>query len=335
MVIVAQRPVYPAPQQAAAHRRRRAVDDPGQRALRPAGHAVLKLEITAGCRVHDQGLVAVFSANATQLWNRRKPGFFYVLDKRARRVYGNVEPFAAESLEITCSELLAQQTLGGLVLKMPRWTPRYSVIIGQSLFELIAFSDKELGRAQAFKLAQKIGDGRTFADQQAAAANVEPRQAIPVLARLYRGEQIVAVPIQQGFFDDGARRDDADDFSLDRAFRQRGVTDLFADRHGKTLSHESCKIGVCTVNRNSGHRNRLPRGAAATCKRNVNQGRGASSVVVKQFIKIAHAIEEQHIRAFRLDPQVLLHHGRVARRFETTYFELGPGRVRAGFVFGN
>jgi hypothetical protein len=32
---------------------------------------------------------------------------------------------------------------------------------------------------------------------------------------------------------------------------------------------------------------------------------------VEKLVEVAHAVEKQHVRMLRLDPQVLLHHGRV------------------------
>src|SRR5258708_3202805 len=61
-------------------------------------------------------------------------------------------------------------------------------------------------------------------------------------------------------------------------------------------------------------RSSLSRGGAARGEREVEQARGALGVVVKHLVEIAHAVEEQHVGVLRLDAQVLLHHGRGARK---------------------
>ena len=50
---------------------------------------------------------------------------------------------------------------------------------------------------------------------------------------------------------------------------------------------------------------------AALRERNAQQTRGAGGIVVKQFVKIAHAVKKQRLRKICLDLQVLLHHGGV------------------------
>ncbi len=71
------------------------------------------------------------------------------------------------------------------------------------------------------------------------------------------------------------------------------------------------KIVFDRVIRYSGHRDWSTGRFAARGQRNIEQLRGTPRVVIKQFIKVAHAVEQQHMREIRLDAEVLLHHRRM------------------------
>src|SRR5665647_1334590 len=54
-------------------------------------------------------------------------------------------------------------------------------------------------------------------------------------------------------------------------------------------------------------------GITLTGEGNTEQARGFFSIFMEQLVKIAHAIEQQHVRILRFDAQILLHHRRVRR----------------------
>src|SRR6056297_58643 len=66
---------------------------------------------------------------------------------------------------------------------------------------------------------------------------------------------------------------------------------------------------------NTGHRNRLAGRLAPGGQSDVEQSRGATGVIVEQFVEIAHAKKKQYIRVLivdlGLDAQVLLHQRRM------------------------
>ena len=67
------------------------------------------------------------------------------------------------------------------------------------------------------------------------------------------------------------------------------------------------------MERNTSHLDRLTVGGAALGQRDVEQLCGSHCIFVKQFVKIAHAVEQQHVGMLCLDAQVLLHHRRMSR----------------------
>ena len=66
------------------------------------------------------------------------------------------------------------------------------------------------------------------------------------------------------------------------------------------------------MHRYAGHGDGFPGRLSARGQGDIEQPGGAPGVVVKQFVEIPHAIEQQNVRVFRLDAEVLLHHGSVA-----------------------
>ena len=72
------------------------------------------------------------------------------------------------------------------------------------------------------------------------------------------------------------------------------------------------QIVLYCMRRNPGHYYGLPGRLAALGECDAQQPRGLDGVVIEQFIKIAHAVEQQRLREFCFYLQVLGHHGRVA-----------------------
>ena len=136
---------------------------------------------------------------------------------------------------------------------------------------------------------------------------------------MQRQQQAVALLFQQRGIGERARRHDAHHFAFHRAFAGGGVADLFADRHGLAELHQPRQILLDSVIRHARHFDRLAVGGTALRERNIKQLGGAFRILMKQFVEIAHAVEQQHVRMLCLDAQVLLHHRRVipCRNFGT------------------
>jgi hypothetical protein len=68
------------------------------------------------------------------------------------------------------------------------------------------------------------------------------------------------------------------------------------------------------VIRNTRHSDRIATRRPARRERDIEQPRGLLRVAVKKLVEVAHAIEEQHVRMFGFDAEVLLHQARWCRR---------------------
>ncbi len=76
-------------------------------------------------------------------------------------------------------------------------------------------------------------------------------------------QQVVLAVIQQGLLGQRAGRDDAHHLALDRSLGGGDVADLFTDRHGFTLAHQSTEVLINRMHRDAGHGNRVPVGFTA------------------------------------------------------------------------
>ncbi len=84
---IAQRPVQPTSQHAAAHGGCRAIEDARQSQLGLAREALVEFQITAGCGVHDEPGVALFGGDRQEMRQRRFLRFSDIGEQRAGRRY--------------------------------------------------------------------------------------------------------------------------------------------------------------------------------------------------------------------------------------------------------
>ena len=117
--------------------------------------------------------------------------------------------------------------------------------------------------------------------------------------------------LQQRFIADGTGRDDADNFALNRTFAGGRVANLFANGNRLPLIHQFCEVVFYRVVGNARHRDRFARGCAALGQRDIQQLRRTFGIVIKQFVKVAHAVKQQDLRVLSLQLKILLHHGGV------------------------
>ena len=125
------------------------------------------------------------------------------------------------------------------------------------------------------------------------------------------GEQAFPSCIQQRLVGERAGSHDPHHLALDRALASRRITDLLAEGDRLAQSDQPRQVLLDRVMGDARHRNRLSGRLAAIGQRDVEQLGGASRVVVKQLVKIAHPIEQQQVGMLRLEPEILLHHRRM------------------------
>lgn len=62
------------------------------------------------------------------------------------------------------------------------------------------------------------------------------------------------------------------------------------------------------MKRYAAHRNGFSIGASSGCQRYIQQRRGLFGVIIEEFVKVSHTVEQQIIGMFRFDAEILLHH---------------------------
>ena len=160
------------------------------------------------------------------------------------------------------------------------------------------------------------GGGIDLGDLKAPGSEIEPGHAdrcCPRRASFRRDgqNQRVACLVQQARIGQRAGRDDARHLSVDRALAGGGIAHLLGDHHRFAQLQEPRQILLGAVVWHPGHLDRAAGGGAARGERDVQQPRRLFGVVEEQLVKVAHAVEQQHVGMLRLDAQVLLHHRRV------------------------
>ena len=169
-------------------------------------------------------------------------------------------------------------------------------------------------QAREFRVQQiLVGD---FRHQESAAGKIGPGQAealprIGALAARDCQQQGVAAFLQQGLVGHRPGRHDAHDFALDQSLRQRGVTDLFADRDRFAEGDQSRQVALDGMHGHARHRNRLSARGAALGQGDVEQAGRLARIVIEQFVEIAHPEEQQDVRMLGLGREELAHEGRV------------------------
>ena len=154
-------------------------------------------------------------------------------------------------------------------------------------------------------------------DAAIAARRDDRREQDPLRLRCARQhrqrDQRPILPLRQQLrIGEGAGRDRPDHLALDRPLGSRRIPDLLADRDRLAERHQLAEVEVERMHRHAGHRDRFAGRRTALGQRDRQQRRRALRVVVEELVEVAHAVEEQGVRMLRLDPQVLLHHRRMA-----------------------
>ncbi|MNN24942.1 hypothetical protein D3C81_1383940 [compost metagenome] len=80
------------------------------------------------------------------------------------------------------------------------------------------------------------------------------------------------------------------------------------------------------MERDAGHRDRLPCRLAAGGERDVQQSGGFLGIGVEQLVEVAHTVEQQLVGMLLLDAEVLLHHRRVGGKIAVAH--RGPASSR-------
>ncbi len=299
-VAIAQRPVQPAAQHAAAHGGGGAIEDTGQGEFGLSGQALVELQIAARRGVHDQRGIALFGRDRQQVRQRRFLRFANVGEQGAGRCNAQRFVGAAETGEIAGAKLFGRARASRIRHRSARAPAAARADLsapgGGSAGCAPSGARSSAGRSRSIS-ASSAASSAELHDAEAARRQVEPGEPVAAhLRRKHAGEEVVAPLLQQRLIGDGARRHDAHHLALHRTLGLARLAALLADRHRFALAHQLCQIGIERDRRHARHGNRRAGGGAALGERDVEQLRGAARIVVEHFVEIAHAIEQQHVR---------------------------------------
>ncbi|MNS84204.1 hypothetical protein D3C72_1180190 [compost metagenome] len=169
---------------------------------------------------------------------------------------------------------------------------------------------ENFGRHDAFEfLLQAYGHGAAVAGKlhqfQGAAGQRQPGQAsrhrLALRDAAHGQQRALGLLRQQVRIRQGAGRDHAHDLAFNGALAGGRVTDLFANGHRLAQLDQLGQIAVERMKRHAAHLDRVATGHAARRQGNAQQARGFFRILEKQFVEIAHAVEDQHRRVVLLD----------------------------------
>ena len=207
-----------------------------------------------------------------------------------------------------------QLRVRGLRVEMPGARVRRPGSARDEVRPGVVVGEQHFGRREARQFRSERFGLADFAEQEAAAGEIDPGQAE---ARVPPGG--AAMPSSRL-----SRRSSSSASSV----TVPGVTTRTTLRSTRPLASAGspicsqiatdspsrtsfAEIAFDRVIRHAGHRNRRAGRRAALRQRDVEQARGLARVVVEQLVEIAHAKEQQRVRILRLGGEVLAHQRRV------------------------
>ena len=150
-----------------------------------------------------------------------------------------------------------------------------------------------------------VGAGE-FGGAEVSRGEVEQRYGRSLTIGVQGTEEVVAVRAE-GRIDGGAGGEDAGDLAANDLLGELGVFHLLADGDAVALAQKAGDVGLGGVVGDSAHGDGafpIPGGEG-----NLQLAGGGLRVVKKEFVKVAHAEEEQGVRIERFGPHVLAHEG--------------------------
>ena len=286
------------------------VDAADEAAFGVAAKGVFEFEVAAAGGVDGEAVVAVFALRRGERRQGLFVGVVEVLQQAAGGADGGVVVCDAVAVQGFGLVVLEEEVQGAVGVKVPvRLATR--AFVGAEVGQAGAVRDEDFCRAQALDFAFECVQCQGFAEVVARAADVRPGEVVVFAGRGEAEENVVTGFVQQGFVGEGAGGDDAGDGALDRPFGKRRVADLFADDGGLALFDEFGDVVVDGMHRHARHRDGFARALAAGGDADAEEFAAAPRVVKKEFVEVAHAVEDEGVRVVFFDAEVLLHHRRV------------------------
>ena len=210
----------------------------------------------------------------------------------------------AETRQVAHAEVLGQESFGEIDIEIEGGTTRDL----SARADVDIFRHHQFGCADSVQLRDQLAGRIAFADVELSRRNVEPAQSPAIAVGMRARQHALAVRIQQPVFGQRPRGHDARHAALDRSLRRGRVADLFADRDGSSHAREARQVAVHAVVGHARHGDGTSPRASSGGEGNVEQVRRLAGVVEEQLVEVAHAVEQQDVREFGLDTEVLLHH---------------------------
>ena len=306
-----------------AHRRARLIQQPQQRAaLFAVAQRADELQVGDGGVVEHHRLPFFDEAHAVDDAESVLLRLAQVFDQGAAGGDDGGEFGDAEGLERLTAQLLQQVLFGVTGRKRPRHIagkgrqrPQSGGALGAEQHPVVAddLGGRELH--QIFQTGRKRIFPRKIAGAEFARGDVCPGERTGAALAEGAGDVVVLLFVEEVFFDEGARGDDADDVSLHHAAARGGLGELFADGDLFAEGHEAGDIVVGRVVRDAAHGRALFQAAVAPRQRQVQKLRHLFGVFKKHLVKIAEAIEQDAVFVLFFDLQIVPHHGRKSAHF--------------------
>ena len=302
----------PAFQQAAAHRRQRAVDHVGETALLARAVRRKKLQVADRELVDPHVVVLVDTRNGGDMARFAVLGEFEVVENGPGGRNAAGEVVHAEALEGFGPELLAEFLAVDVLRKDPlvetvsvEFRPERT---GKTVL-VAALVDDLLGlevRDQLVYIAV-----RSLGHIELARGDVQKSHARRLPAEIDRRDEVVLLVGQDVVAQHDARSHQFDHAALDESLHQLGILQLLADGHALARPHQLRQVGVDGMVGKSRQFDVRRRSVGAARERDAQNAAGLDRVVAEGLVEIAHAEQQNGVGMYCLDGVILLHQGRL------------------------
>ena len=297
-------------QQAAAHRRQRAVDHVGKAALlartvrreelQVADRELIDPDVVVLVDARDGGNVARLTVFGEVQVVENGPG-----GRNARREVVNTEALERRRAELL-AEFLAVDLLGEnpfveAVGVEPRPEARREAILKTSLVDNLF----------RLKIRDQFVDVtvRTLGHVELARRNVEEGHARLLAAEIDRSDEVVLLVGQNVVAHHDARRHQFNHAAFDQSLDQFRVLELFADRHAFARPNQFRQVGVDCMVGKAGQFD-VRRGTVGPAReRDAQNAARLDCIFPEGLVEIPHPEEQHGIGMHRLDRVILLHQG--------------------------
>ncbi len=239
-------------------------------------------------------------------------GVGHVLEQTAGRRDGQGQAGAPEAAQILGAELAGQVAFGAVRVEMPGRAAGQTPLQTQALGQGAILGEQDFRRPQPFQFAPQGRLAAQLLDGKATAAQVQAGQAVATGTGVQGQQQVVPALIQQSFVGDGAGRQDPGHPAFHWSLAGGRIPHLFANGHRYAQLDQSRQVGFRRMVGHARHGDGGAAGLAPFGEGDVQQAGGPLRVLVKEFVEVPHAIEQQQIRMLRLEAQVLAHDRRMA-----------------------